>query len=81
MMVQHGYNLIDMKNLNTIYASWLKVFIASILGAYLVELQNGTNLFSWSLDMVESLLTVGVVSLLPIIINYLNPSDTRYGRT
>jgi hypothetical protein len=70
-----------MKNLNTIYASWLKVFIAAVLGAYLVELQNGTNLFSWSLDMVESLLTVGVASLLPIIINYLNPSDTRYGRT
>ena len=68
-----------MKNLNTIYASWLKVFIAAVLGAYLVELQNGTNLFSWNLDMVESLLTVGVVSLLPIIINYLNPHDTRYG--
>jgi hypothetical protein len=34
-----------MKNLNSIYASWLKVFIASILGAYLVELQNGTTLF------------------------------------
>lgn len=68
-----------MKNLNTIYASWLKVFIAAVLGAYLIELQNGTNLFSWNLDMVESLLTVGVVSLLPIIINYLNPHDTRYG--
>ena len=70
-----------MKNLNTIYASWLKVFGASILGAYLVELQNGTSLFSWDLEMVESLLTVGVVSLLPIIINYLNPDDNRYGRT
>jgi hypothetical protein len=68
-----------MKNLNTIYASWLKVFIAAVLGAYLVELQNGTNLFSWNLEMVESLLTVGIVSLLPIIINYLNPHDTRYG--
>ena len=51
-MVQHGYNLIDMKNLNTIYASWLKVFIASVLGAYLVELQNGTNLFTWNLDII-----------------------------
>ena len=68
-----------MKNLNTIYASWLKVFIAAVLGAYLVELQDGQNLFDWSFEMVESLLTVGVVSLIPIVINYLNPNDTRYG--
>ena len=70
-----------MNKLNTIYASWLKVFASAVLGAYLIELQNGTNLFSWNLEMVESLLTVGVASTLPIIINWLNPSDTRYGRT
>ena len=69
-----------MKGLNTIYASWLKVFISAVLGAYLVELQNGTQLFDWSIDMVESLLAVGVASTLPIIINYLNPADTRYGK-
>jgi hypothetical protein len=45
------------------------------------RVQNGVNLFSWNLEMVESLLTVGVVSVIPIIINWLNPSDTRYGRT
>ena len=70
-----------MNKLNTIYASWIKVFISAVLGAYLIELQNATNLFSWNLKMVESLLTVGVASTLPIIINWLNPSDTRYGRT
>ena len=69
-----------MKELNTIYASWIKVLISAILGAYLIELQNGVNLFSWNLEMVESLLTVGVVSMIPIIINWLNPSDTRYGK-
>ena len=74
-------NKITMKNLNTIFASWLKVFVSAILGAYLIELQNGVNLFSWNLEMLESLLTVGVVSVIPIIINWLNPSDTRYGRT
>lgn len=69
-----------MKHLNSIYASWFKVFVSAILGAYLVELQDGQNLFDWSFDMVESLLTVGVVSLLPIIINWLNPADDRYGK-
>lgn len=68
-----------MKHLNSIYASWFKVFVSAILGAYLVELENGTNLFTWNLDMVESLLKVGVVSTLPVIINYLNPNDPRYG--
>jgi len=69
-----------MNKLNTIYASWLKVFISSVFGAYLIMLQEGTNLFSWDLAMVEKLLTAGVVSTLPIIINWLNPNDTRYGK-
>jgi len=69
-----------MKELNTIYASWIKVFISAVLGAYLIELQNGRQLFDWTFDMVESLLTVGVVSMIPIIINWLNPADDRYGK-
>ena len=69
-----------MKELNTIYASWLKVFASAVLGAYLIELQNGRQLFDWTFDMVESLLTVGVVSMIPIIINWLNPADPRYGK-
>ena len=69
-----------MKELNTIYASWLKVFASAVLGAYLIELQNGRQLFNWTFDMVESLLTVGVVSMIPIIINWLNLADDRYGK-
>ena len=69
-----------MKELNTIYASWIKIFISAVLGAYLIELQNGVNLFSWNLEMLESLLTVGVVSMIPIIINWLNPAGERYGK-
>ena len=69
-----------MKELNTIYASWLKVFISSVFGAYLIMLQEGSNLFSWDLAMFEKLLTAGVVSTLPIIINWLNPADERYGK-
>lgn len=43
-------------------------------------LTNGQQLFSWDLQMIENLLTVGVVSTLPIVINYLNPKDPRYGK-
>ena len=66
--------------LNTAVGSWLKVFISSILTAWLLMLTNGQKLFSWDLQMVENLLTVGVVSTLPIVINYLNPIDARYGK-
>ena len=66
--------------LNTAVGSWLKVFISSILTAWLLMLTNGQQLFSWDLQMIENLLTVGVVSTLPIVINYLNPKDTRYGK-
>lgn len=66
--------------LSTVYGSWLKVFISAVLGAYLVMLQDGRQLFSWDLDMVENLLSVGVVSTLPVIINWFNPTDMRYGK-
>lgn len=68
------------KKLNTAWASWIKVFIATILTTYLIMLGEGHKLFTWDLSMVEKLLTAGIVSVLPIIINYLNPNDTRYGR-
>lgn len=68
------------KFLSTVYGSWLKVFISSILGAYLIMLQDGKQLFSWDLNMVENLLTVGVVATLPVVINWFNPTDTRYGK-
>jgi len=69
-----------MKFLNTIYGSWLKVFISSVLTTYLALLTQGINLFTWNLDMVENLLAAGFVSTLPVIINYLNPQDPRYGK-
>jgi hypothetical protein len=70
-----------MKNLNSIYASWLKVFVTAVLVEYSALLSTGRNLFSWDLNMIERLLTVGILSLIPVVVNYLNPSDTRYGRT
>lgn len=65
--------------LSTVYGSWLKVFISAILGAYLLLLQDGKQLFSWDFAMIENLLTVGVVATLPVIINWFNPTDNRYG--
>lgn len=66
--------------LTTPLASFLKVFIASVLTQYLIELQDGHQLFSWDLPMLQKILTAGVVANLPVIINHLNPSYKHYGR-
>lgn len=61
-------------------ASFLKVFVASMLTQYLIELQDGHQLFSWDLAMIQKITTAGVVANLPVVINFLNPSYQHYGK-
>lgn len=68
------------KFLSTIYGSWLKVFLVAVLATWMAELSSGRSLFSWDLHMVESILRAGVLATVPVIINYLDPNDSRYGR-
>lgn len=67
------------KSLTTPLASFIKVFLATVLTQYLIELQEGHQLFSWDLPMIQKLLTAGVVANLPVVINFLNPSYSHYG--
>lgn len=67
------------KFLNTPFGSFTKVFLAAVLTTYLILLSNGNKLFTWNKDMLEHLLTAGLVSAIPVIINWINPNDTRYG--
>ena len=62
--------------LNTAFAGWLKVFVATILSLILVNMSNGIDIFS--MDW-KSIVSGAVASLLPVIINWLNPNDPRYG--
>lgn len=67
------------KFLSSPIGSFLKVLLAAILSTYLIMLSNGQRLFSWDRNMVEHLFTAGFVSTIPVLINWLNPKDTRYG--
>jgi hypothetical protein len=67
------------KFLNTMAGSWLKVFSSTVLAEYLILMGKGISIFEWNMQTVEALVTAGVVAVLPIIINVLNSSDTRYG--
>lgn len=64
------------KFLNSPAGSWVKVFVSAILGFVLTNISNGVDIFSieW-----KSLLSAALASVLPVIINWLNPSDKRYG--
>lgn len=54
--------------------SWLKVFLSAVLSYVLAALLAGTAL-AW-----QAVLIAGAVSVLPVIINWLDTSDPRYGR-
>jgi hypothetical protein len=61
-----------MKFLNSIYGSWLKVALTAILTMIITK----GNIYEITL---EEVISAGVISILPIIVNWLNPNDTRYG--
>lgn len=57
--------------------SWLKVFLSTVLSMLLADLLSPAG----ALDMTAftTYLSAGVVAVLPLAINYLNPSYSRYG--
>lgn len=61
-----------MKFLNSIYGSWLKVAITAILTMIITK----GNIYEVT---IAECISAAVISFLPVIINYLNPHDTRYG--
>jgi hypothetical protein len=54
--------------------SWLRVFLSAVLTYVLAGLAAGTSL-DW-----KAVGIAGAVAVLPVIINWLNASDTRYGK-
>jgi len=62
-----------MKFLNSVYGSWIKVFFSAILTMVIAK----GDIYMVTL---KECLSAGIISILPIIINYLNKHDTRYGR-
>ena len=69
-----------MKNiLASPFGTFIKSFAATVLSQYLIELQHGQQLFTWNIGLVQDLATAGLVSCLPILINWFNPAYTGYG--
>ncbi len=62
-----------MKFLNSIYGSWVKIFLSAIL----TMIMSKGDIY---LITLKDCLNAGIISILPIIINYINPNDKRYGK-
>lgn len=59
--------------------SWFNVFIAAVITALTVTIVDKQTLaFDW--NTIEAILIAGLVAVLPVIKNYFDSSDTRYGR-
>lgn len=56
--------------------SWLNVFAAAVITALIVVLGDGNV----SVEDLWYVLVAGAVAVLPVIKNYFDPKDTRYGR-
>lgn len=67
--------------LNTVWGSFLKVFVAAVLGQYLVMMTTDPKfqVFHWNKEKSEILAKSGLIGLIPVVINYLNRKDARYG--
>lgn len=69
------------KLLNTAVGSLLKVVITVILGHILLELKSGKSILDvFNAENVWSYVTVILTSAIPIVINWINPEDKRYGK-
>ena len=51
-------------------ASFVKIFAAGALGWFVVNVDSFN---------VHPAVAIGLASALPVIVNWLNPSDSRYG--
>ena len=56
--------------------SWFKVFASVVLGLFLAD---GADVFAVDSSDARLWVAAGIAAVLPLIINFLNPHDTRYG--
>jgi hypothetical protein len=56
--------------------SWLKVFLATILTLFIAD---GADLFAVDAVDLKAWLAAAFAAAIPLVINYINPRDTRYG--
>jgi hypothetical protein len=59
--------------------SWANVFVAAVITALLVVVVD-TQTLALDGKTLEAVLIAGLVAVLPVVKNYFDKNDTRYGR-
>lgn len=67
------------KQTKAMLKSWGNIFMGAVIASFLALLiDNGTLALEWK--ALESIIISGLVAVLPVVKNYFDPSDHRYGR-
>lgn len=67
------------KQTKAMLKSWLNVFVAAAITALLTVLvDTGSLALDW--QSIQAVIIAGLVAVLPVMRNYFDSSDTRYGR-
>tara|TARA_R110000868_G_scaffold134411_1_gene346429 strand:+ start:131 stop:340 length:210 start_codon:yes stop_codon:yes gene_type:complete len=64
--------------LNSAFGSYVKTFLSVLLTLVLTQLASGLSVLELDWAIIGN---GALVSFLPVIINALNPKDSRYGKT
>ena len=57
--------------------SWIVVFVATLLTLFLAD---GADVFAVDATDAKAWLAAALAAVVPLVLNWLNPKDTRYGR-
>lgn len=66
--------------LTTPVGTFIKGFLSIVLAMWVAELANGHDLFSMDIVMIKKLIVAGLVPNIHVLVNWLNPNYTGYGK-
>lgn len=68
-----------MDNFKNIAWSWFRIFAAAIVSAFTFAVVT-TGSIPADGNTLLGILVAGIIAVGPVIVNYLNPNDPRYGK-
>lgn len=58
-------------------ASWLRTFVSIVLAMFIAD---GADVFAVDLTELRTWVAAGLASVLPLVVRWLNPADSAFGR-
>jgi len=68
------------KFFNSMTGSYVKIFLSGIVVLISTDIAKGVDIFHFDIPRLKEILIAGLIPVLPILLNYLNKADNRYGK-